>query len=265
MTTIHPTAIVHPKAELGENVKIGPYVIIEDQVVIGDNCQIDSFAQIKAYTTLGQNNRVFSYAFLGEIPQDLKFKGEQTRLEIGNNNQIREFSTLHRGTSEGQGVTKVGSNCLLMAYTHVAHDCVIGDGVILANCATLAGHVHVDNFTVIGGLSAVHQFVHIGEHVFIGGKTGVAQDVPPFMLVAGERAKSFGPNVIGLKRKGFSKEEILALKKASKILWQNNIPQKEALEKIKAELGELEVIQKLLSFIQKSKRGIISWARHKTS
>ncbi len=167
---IHPTAIVSPKAELGENVCIGPYAIVEDKVEIGDNCQIDSFAQIKNFTKIGQNNHLFSYAFVGEIPQDLKFKGEESWLIIGNNNRIREFTTLHRGTEEGGGVTKIGNNCLLMAYTHVAHDCEIGDSVILANCATLAGHVKVGNHATIGGLSAVHQFVHIGDYALLVGK-----------------------------------------------------------------------------------------------
>ncbi|MDQ7032586.1 MAG: acyl-ACP--UDP-N-acetylglucosamine O-acyltransferase [Desulfonauticus sp.] len=261
--TIHPTAIVHPKAELGTNIKIGPYVIIEEKAIIGDNCTIDAFAQIKSFTQLGQNNHVFSYAFVGEIPQDLKFAGEETWLIVGDNNKIREYTTLHRGTAEGGGKTQVGSNCLFMAYTHVAHDCLIGDNVIMANCATLGGHVQVDNYAVIGGLSAVHQFVHIGEHVFIGGKTGVAQDVPPYMLVAGERAKAFGPNIIGLKRKGFSKEEIQALKKASHLLWQANLSQKEALQQILNNFGQYQSIVKLVNFVQNSKRGIISFSKDK--
>ncbi len=260
---IHPTAIVSPKAELGENVCIGPYVIVEDKVEIGDNCQIDSFAQIKNFTKIGQNNHLFSYAFVGEIPQDLKFKGEESWLIIGNNNRIREFTTLHRGTEEGGGVTKIGNNCLLMAYTHVAHDCEIGDSVILANCATLAGHVKVGNHATIGGLSAVHQFVHIGDYAFIGGKTGVAQNVPPYMLVAGERAKAYGPNLVGLRRKGFAKEDIQALKKASLILWTSNLRQEEALKKIEEELGNFAVVQNFLKFIQNSKRGIISFAQDK--
>lgn len=258
---IHPTALVSPKAKLGENIQIGPYVIIEDKVEIGDNCKIDSFVQIKNFTKIGNNNHIFSYAFIGEIPQDLKFKGEETWLIIGDNNKIREFTTLHRGTSEGGGVTKVGSHCLLMAYTHVAHDCELGDHVIMANCATLAGHVKVGSHTTVGGLSAVHQFVHIGDYVFIGGKTGVAQDIPPYMLVAGERAKSYGPNLIGLKRKGFSKEEIQALKKASLILWTSGLGQEQALQKIAAELGNFQVIQNLITFVQNSKRGIISFAK----
>ena len=257
-TSIHPTAIIHPGSELGQDVQIGPYVIIEEKTIIGDRTRIDAFAQIKSYTRMGSDNHIYSYACIGEVPQDLKFKGEETWLKIGNNNKIREYSTLNRGTKEGGGVTTIGSNCFFMAYTHVAHDCFIGDGVILANCATLAGHVHVGHNSVIGGLSAVHQFVQIGEHAFIGGKTGVAQDVPPFMLVAGERAKVFGPNTIGLRRAGFSKEQISALKKAYQILWRSGLSQKLALKKIQSELGQIDVIQKFIQFVQNSKRGLVS-------
>ncbi|WP_456324948.1 acyl-ACP--UDP-N-acetylglucosamine O-acyltransferase [Desulfonauticus submarinus] len=263
MIDIHPTAIVSKNAVLGKNIKIGPYVIIEDKVEIGNNCQIDAFAQIKSYTKLGSNNHIFSYAFVGEIPQDLKFKGEESWLIIGDNNKIREYTTLHRGTEEGGRITKVGSGCLFMAYSHVAHDCQIGDGVILANCATLAGHVVVGDYATIGGLSAVHQFVHIGKYAFIGGKTGVAQDVPPYMLVAGERAKAYGPNIIGLKRKGFLREEIYALKKASYILWQSGLTQEQAILKMKEELGQYKTVLELIKFIQNSKRGIISFSKDK--
>ncbi|MBT8763273.1 acyl-ACP--UDP-N-acetylglucosamine O-acyltransferase [Desulfohalobiaceae bacterium Ax17] len=257
-TNIHPTAIIHPGCELGQDVQIGPYVIIENKTIIGDRTRVDAFAQVKSYTQMGTDNHIYSYACIGEVPQDLKFKGEETWLKIGNNNKIREYSTLNRGTGEGGGVTTIGSNCFFMAYTHVAHDCHLEDGVILANCATLAGHVHVGQKSVIGGLSAVHQFVHIGEYAFIGGKTGVAQDVPPFMLVAGERAKVYGPNTIGLRRAGFSKEQISALKKAYHTLWRSGLTQEQALEKIQAEFGQLDVIQKFVQFVKNSQRGVVS-------
>ncbi|MFP4657425.1 MAG: acyl-ACP--UDP-N-acetylglucosamine O-acyltransferase, partial [Desulfonatronovibrionaceae bacterium] len=231
-TQIHSTAILHPSAELGEDVCLGPYTIIHEQTRIGDGCRIDAFAQIKPYTDLGRNNHVFSYACLGEIPQDLKFQGEISRLEIGDENNIREYCTLNRRTGEGGGITRIGDGCLLMAYSHVAHDCRLGDKVIMANCATLAGHVQIGDHAIIGGLSAVHQFVRIGDMAFVGGKTGAAQDVPPYTLVAGERAKLEGLNLVGLRRHKLPKEEISALKKALRLIWYSSLTREEAVEKI---------------------------------
>ena len=257
-TSIHPTAIVHPEAYLGTDVTVGPYAIIEERVHIGDGTIIDAGAQIKRFTTLGAKNHVHSMACVGGEPQDLKFGGEESTLVIGDRNRIREFSTIHRGTEGGGGVTRVGSDNLMMAYSHIAHDCVVGDNNVLANAATLAGHVIVGSEVVVGGLSAVHQFVNIGDFAFIGGKTGVAQDVPPFMLAVGERATLRGLNLIGLRRHGFSSEEISALKSAYKLIWRSNQERNEVMQQVETELGHFQQVMKLLDFIRGSKRGTIT-------
>lgn len=257
-TTIHPSAVVAPGAILGAGVTVGPYAVIEDDVRIGDGTVIDAGAQIKRFTTLGAGNHVHSMACVGGEPQDLKFHGEETRLEIGDRNKIREFSTIHRGTEGGGGVTRVGSDNLMMAYSHIAHDCIVGDNNVLANAATLAGHVIVGSEVVVGGLSAVHQFVTIGDFAFIGGKTGVAQDVPPFMLAVGERATLRGLNLIGLRRHGFSSEEISALKSAYKLIWRSNQERNEVMQQVETELGSFPQVMKLLEFIRASKRGTIT-------
>ncbi len=257
-TNIHPSAIVHPGAYLGTGVTVGPFAIIEDCVHIGDETIIDAGAQIKRFTTLGAKNHVHSMACVGGEPQDLKFGGEESTLVIGDRNRIREFSTIHRGTEGGGGVTRVGSDNLMMAYSHIAHDCVVGDNNVLANAATLAGHVIVGSEVVVGGLSAVHQFVTIGDFAFIGGKTGVAQDVPPFMLAVGERATLRGLNLIGLRRHGFSSEEISALKSAYKLIWRSNQERNEVMQQVETELGNFQQVMKLLDFIRSSKRGTIT-------
>lgn len=257
-TIIHPTALVHADAHLGAGVVVGPYAIIEENVRIGDGCIIDAAAQIKRFSTLGADNHVHSMACVGGEPQDLKFHNEETRLIIGDRNKIREFSTIHRGTEGGGGVTQVGSDNLMMAYSHIAHDCVVGNANVLANAATLAGHVTVGDMVVVGGLSAVHQFVQIGDSAFIGGKTGVAQDVPPFMLAVGERATLRGLNLIGLRRRKFSSEEINALKSAYKLIWRSNQERNEVIQQVETELGHFWQVMKLLEFIRGSKRGTIT-------
>lgn len=257
-TTIHPTAIVHPRAQLGLDVRIGPYAIIEEDVRIGDGSVIDASAHVKCFTTLGTDNHVFSMACVGGEPQDLKFHGEITTLVIGDRNKIREFSTIHRGTEGGGGITTVGSDNLMMAYSHIAHDCTVGNNNVLANAATLAGHVTVGDHVVVGGLSATHQFVQIGDFAFIGGKTGVAQDVPPFMLAVGERASLRGLNLIGLRRFGFTSEEIQALKATYKLIWRSNQERNEVLQQVETELGYFPQVMKLLDFIRSSKRGTIT-------
>ncbi|WP_291322323.1 acyl-ACP--UDP-N-acetylglucosamine O-acyltransferase [Desulfonatronospira sp.] len=258
---IHPTAIVHPEADIGSGVVIGPYVIIEASTSLGQGTRVDAFAQIKSFTSLGQNNYVYSYACLGEAPQDIKYQGEETWLRLGDNNKIREYTTLNRGTPDGRGVTSIGSGCFLMAYTHVAHDCMLEDGVIMANGATLGGHVHLGRQAVIGGLCAVHQFARIGEYAFIGGKSGIAQDVPPYMLAVGERARLLGPNLIGLRRAGFSREEISALKKAFNIIWKSDLTHVQALEKAGQDFKGFKLTENLLAFIKSSKRGVVSLQR----
>jgi UDP-N-acetylglucosamine acyltransferase len=257
-TQIHPSAIVHPGAQLGQDVVVGPCCVVEDKVSIGDRCRLDPFCQIKAFTTLGADNRVHSYALVGGEPQDLKFRGEETHLTVGDNNQIREYATLHRGTEDGGGLSSVGSGCLLMGYVHVAHDCHIGDGVILSNGAMLAGHVTIDSGAIVGGMSGVHQFVRIGEEAFVGAMSGLGQDLPPFMLAAGARAKVHGPNFIGLKRKGYSQETMAALKTAYKSIWRSETPRQEALDDVESALGSHPEIRKLVAFIRQSERGVVS-------
>ena len=256
-TEIHTSAIVDPQAQLGQDVSIGPYAVIEGSAQIGDDTRIDAFAHIKANTTLGAKNSVHSHACLGGPPQDLKFHGEETMLDIGDENVIREFVTINRGTVGGGGLTRIGSNCLIMAYAHIAHDCVLGNEVIMANAATLAGHVTIADKAVIGGLSAVHQFVRIGSYAYIGGMSGVSQDVPPYMLIAGERAWLHGLNLIGLKRQGFSSEQISALKKAFKLLWRSGLRREEALALARSECGDHPEVHELLSFVDQSERGVI--------
>ena len=259
-TEIHPTAVVSSAAVIGQDVKIGPFAIVENDTQIGDRSIIEASAHIKTFTSLGEDCQVHSFASIGGAPQDLKYHGERTLLEMGDRITIREFVTINRGTTGGGGITRVGSDCFIMAYCHVAHDSQLADHVIMSNGATLAGHVHIDAHAIIGGLSAVHQFVRIGEFAFIGGKTGVAQDIPPYMIAVGERAKLRGPNLIGLRRAGFTTEELRAIKKAYKIIWRTKGNQKASCKEVVAEFGELEKIQKLLDFIKTSQRGVTSGA-----
>lgn len=257
-TEIHPTAVVDKHAEIGENVYIGPYVVIEDNVEIGDGSRIEAFANIKRYTKLGKNNHIHSYACIGGPPQDLKFKGEKTYLILGDNNCIREYVTLNRGTEQGGGVTKIGSRCLIMAYAHVAHDCILEDEVIMANASSLAGHVIIEQGAILGGLSAIHQFVRIGRYSYIGGMTGVAQDVPPFTLVAADRGTMRGLNLVGLRRRGFSSESIKNLKKAYRILWRSGLKKEEAICKVLEEIPNDPSVLTLIEFVKNSERGIVT-------
>ena len=254
---IHPTAFVAPTAKIGDDVVIGPCAVIEDDVVIGARTRIDAFASIKRYTTLGEDNHVYSYAAVGGEPQDLKFHGEESRLAIGNRNRIREFATLHRGTEAGGGVTRVGDNNLLMAYVHIAHDCTVMNNIVMSNNATLAGHCFVDDNAIIGGLSAVHQFVRVGKHAFVGGMSGLAQDLPPWMLAVGNRATVQSPNIVGLRRAKASMELLSAFKQAYRMTWYSGIPRPDALMQLEAEYGHLPDIEEFISFVRESKRGIL--------
>lgn len=220
--SIHPTAVVSESASLGANVTVGPYCVIGDGVTIGDNTVLHSHVAVYGNTTIGSNCQIFPFASLGHAPQDLKFKGEKSSLTIGDNNVIREHVTMNPGTEGGTMVTRVGSNCLFMVGAHVAHDCQVGDHVILANNATLAGHVEVGDHTIIGGMSAIHQFVRIGKHAIIGGMSGVENDVIPFGSVVGERASLAGLNLVGLKRRGFERDTIHALRNVYKALFENS-------------------------------------------
>lgn len=216
---IHPTAIVSPKAQLGDNVEIGPYSIIGDEVKIGANTIVKSHVVIDGDVEIGKNNIFFPFASIGLEPQDLKFQGEKSKVVIGDNNKIREHVTIHRGTKDGAMLTKVGNNCLLMVGVHIAHDCMVGDHVILANNATLAGHVEIEDHVIVGGLSAIRQFVRIGKHAMIGGMSGVENDVIPYGTVMGERASLAGLNLVGMKRRGISRDDIHALRNFFKKLF----------------------------------------------
>jgi UDP-N-acetylglucosamine acyltransferase len=257
MARIHPTAIVDQTVELGRDVTVGPYSLIQGRVVIGDETQIGSHVVIKDLTTIGGRCRIFQFAVLGEIPQDLKFKGEESHLVIGEGNTIREFATMHRGTEGGGGVTRIGNRNLFMAYTHVAHDCQVGDGVIMSNAATLGGHITVEDHAILGGLSAVHQFCRIGRHAFVGGCSAVHRDVPPYAMAVGNRAKLVGLNLVGLKRHGFPEATLHALKRAYELLFLSELNQKEAMERIRQEYPQVPEVQHLLKFLETSERGLL--------
>ncbi len=253
---IHPTAIIDKTVELGENVEVGAYTIIKGEVRIGDNTKIGEHAYIQGITEIGKNNKIYPFASIGSDPQDLKYNGEPTKLIIGDNNIFREFVTINRGTVGGKGITKIGNNNLFMAYSHVAHDCEVKNYVILANNATLAGHITVENYAIIGGLSAVHQFCKIGEYAMIAGKTGVAKDIPPFMLASGQRAKLYGPNLIGLRRHGFSEERIKIIRKVYNLLFKRKEGFRETCEMLEKEYSDNEDVMKILNFIKNSERGV---------
>ncbi len=262
-TSIHPQADIHPQAiveqgaVIGKNTKIGPWTFIASNVVIGDDCEIHSHVVIKGPTTLGNGNSIFQFASIGEDCQDLKYAGEPTKLIIGDNNTFRESCTIHRGTVQDQGITQIGSNNLFMAYTHVAHDCVVGNHCIMANNASIAGHVHVGDHAILGGMSGVHQFCHIGEHSFVAANALVLKDIPPYLMASGQPAKPYGLNSEGLKRRGFSKEILLKLKRAYKAVYRSGLVVDEVIEQLKTQADQTEEVIKFATFIQESSRGII--------
>jgi UDP-N-acetylglucosamine acyltransferase len=253
---VHPTAIVHPNAVLGENATIGPYCTVGEHVRIGRGVRLMSHVAVEGWTEIGEGCQFFPFSSVGTIPQDLKFQGEKSQLIIGKKNVFREFITLNRGTTEGGGVTRIGDNNFFMAYVHVAHDCQIGSHVVMANAATLAGHITIQDYSVVGGLVGVHQHVRIGRYAMVGGCSAVGMDVPPFTTAAGYRAKLYGLNLIGLRRHGFSHDRIAKLKKAYQILFQEKLPLKEAVKKVRGEVERSEDIDLLLTFIESSERGV---------
>jgi UDP-N-acetylglucosamine acyltransferase len=253
---IHATAIIDSKAELDANVEVGPYSIIRQNVSIGSGTVIGSHVSIEPYVTIGQDCHIFQYAAIGANPQSLKFKGEKTDVKIGRGTIIREFVTVHRGTEFGGGLTEVGEENFLMAYTHIAHDCITGKKVIFANNATLAGHIEVGDHATIGGLVAIHQFVRIGDYAYVGGKSAVVKDIPPYVIASGDRAKLHGLNSVGLKRYGFSQETLSSLKKAYRIIFRIGITLNEAIERVKAEVNQVPEVVNLIDFIKSSRRGI---------
>lgn len=258
--SIHPTAVVDPKAELDSSVIVGPYAVIEGGVRIDADTRVEPHAVISGPTIIGKRNLIGSFAIVGGAPQDLSYKGEPTELHIGDDNQVREYASIHRGTPSGTGKTVIGNSNLLMAYTHIAHDCRIGNNIILANVATLAGHVEVGDRASIGGLVAVHQFCRIGSFSYIGGVSGISLDVPPFVILAGTRNRTriSGINKIGLRRNGFSRETINKLESAFRIIFRDqSLLLKDALDLARREIPDCPEVETLITFFEDSKRGVV--------
>ena len=260
VSLIHPTAVVDPAAQLDSSVAVGPYAVIGPKVRIAANTTVGAHCVIEGDTTIGCDNHIFQFASLGAQPQDKKYAGEPTRLEIGDRNTVREFCTFNTGTSQDRGVTSIGSDNWIMAYVHIAHDCIVGNNTILANNATLAGHVHVDDWVILGGLTGVHQFTHIGAHAMAGFASHVSQDVPPFMMVDGNPLSVRGFNTEGLRRRGFTPERLAAVKQMHKLLYRQGLTldaATQAIEALKADMPEaLQDVEHMLAFLAASTRGI---------
>ena len=256
MSNIHATAIVSSDAKIGNDVTIGPFTVIEENVEIGDGCEISSSVQLGSGTSLGSKVRVFHGAVIGTIPQDLKFGGEETTAEIGDGTTVREYATINRGTTDTY-TTKVGKDCLLMAYSHVAHDCRIGNNCIMANSVNLAGHIEVDDFAILGGVLPVHQFVKIGAHAMVGGGFRCQQDIIPYAMAGGYPMKIVGLNSLGLKRRGFAPETIKTLEQVYKFLFRSKLNTTQAVEQIKSEIEPIKEVQMILDFLERSNRGIV--------
>ena len=254
-TVIHPSAIVDPAARLGQGVVVGPWAMIGAGVEVGDGTEIGPRVLIERDTVLGEDCRLFNGAVLGTDPQDLKYQGEPTVLEVGDRTVIREFATLNRGTN-ASGRTVVGSDCMIMAYAHVAHDCELGNHVILSNSVNMAGHVLIEDWVIVGGITPIHQFVRIGAHAFVGGGSRIAQDVPPYCRAAGNPPALFGLNTVGLERRGFSEEVRAALKKTYRILFQSKLNVAQAVARVDEEVPALPEVLHLVSFLQSSDRGV---------
>ncbi len=255
---IHPTAVIDPRAKIHPSCRVGPYCMIGAEVELGEGCHLISHVAIEGPTSIGAHNRFFPFSSIGMAPQDLTYAGEPTRLEIGSHNEIREFVTISRGTVKGGGITRVGSHNLIMAYCHIAHDCVIGDHIIMANAATLGGHVIVEDYATVGALCPVHHFVRIGAYSFIGGGTTITKDVLPFSKTAAARdTHAYGLNAIGLERRGFSPDRIRKIHHAYKLLLASKLNTSQALEKLKSEPDRGEDVDTLIRFIEASERGVV--------
>ena len=253
----HPTALIHPEAKLAEDIEVGAYSIIGEHVEIGSGTTVGPHVVIGGHTRIGKHNRIFQFSSLGEIPQDMKYANEPTRLEIGDNNTIREFCTFNLGTAQDAGVTRVGNNNWIMAYVHLAHDCQIGNHTIFANNAQLAGHVRVDDHAILGGFTVVHQFCQIGAHVITGMGTILLQDIPPYVTVSGNPAAPYGINSEGLKRRGFSGDAVMAIKRAYKTLYKSGLSLGEAKEAILGQADTHPELHALVDFLSHSQRGIV--------
>jgi UDP-N-acetylglucosamine acyltransferase len=255
---IHPTAIIDSKSELDSTVEVGPYSIIGKNVFIGAGTIIGPHVVIEPYVTIGPECHIFQYAAIGAAPQSLKFEGGKTYVNIGRKTIIREFVTIHRGTETefGGGITEIGDENFLMAYTHIAHDCKVGRKVVMSNNATLGGHITIGDYATIGGLVAIHQFVRIGDYAFVGGKSAVVKDIPPYVIAAGDRARLHGLNSVGLKRSGFSQQKLTELKKAYRIIFRIGLTMNESIERVKAEVEQIPEVVHFIDFIKSSQRGI---------
>ncbi len=254
---IHPSAIIEPGAQIGENVSIGAFSFIGKDVVLGDNNIIESHVVLKGPSTVGSGNHIFQFASVGEACQDKKYDNEPTKLVIGDNNVIREYAAIHRGTIQDQGVTIIGSNNLFMSHTHVAHDAVIGDNVIFAGYSAVAGHVHVGDWAILAGNAGVHQFCHIGAHAFVGMYSGVNKDVPPFVTTIGTPAKPVAMNTEGMKRRGFDSDEVMAARRAYKTLYRKGLTLEDALIQMKEDAEKFRSVKMFADFAAKSERGLI--------
>lgn len=257
MTFIHQTAIVAPEARLGADCFIGPFCMVGAEVSLGEGVRLDSHVVVGGRTSIGRGTHIFPFASIGLAPQDLKYGGEETATEIGEENQIREFVTIHRGTAGGGGVTRIGDRNLLMAQAHVAHDCQIGSDVIMANAATLAGHVEIADRANVGAYSGVHQFCRVGREAFVGGYSVVVKDAPPFAIIQGNHAKCYGLNRVGMRRRGYAKEVIENLNHAYRLLLSSKLNTTQALERIREEISGCEEVDLLVGFIESSKRGVV--------
>jgi UDP-N-acetylglucosamine acyltransferase len=256
-SAIHPTAIIDPRAELGPDVSVGAYTLIGPDVVVGARCIIGPHVVMKGPTRIGEDNQIFQFAAIGDAPQDKKYKGEPTRLELGDRNIVREYVTLNRGTTKDQCVTRIGDDNLFMAYAHVAHDCVVGNQCVLANHATLGGHVQLGDWVIMAGLSAVHQFCKVGAHAFIANYTAVTRDVPPYVMAVGQPAAAHSINSEGLKRRGYTAEQIRNLRNAFRTLYRSGLKLTDAAERLKALAGEQPELQPIVDFLATSTRSIV--------
>lgn len=255
---IHPSAIIHPEAKVHPEAEIGPFCVLGAKVSVGKGTRLISHVAVDGWTDIGEHNVLFPYSYVGAVPQDLKYKGEPTRLVIGNHNTIRESVTINLGTVQGGGATKIGDHNLLMAYVHLGHDCVIGNHCIIVNYVGLAGHVTLEDYVTLGGMTGVSQFIRVGSHAYIGGQSGLEKDVPPFCIAVGSRPCNIkGANIVGLRRRGFSAETIMRINEAIKLWARADVQREQCLLEIDAQYGQIPEIQQFVSFIRTSEAGVV--------